>query len=81
MPEPGLSDAAARERYRMALAHDTASRRARAGSHAAGDCRPVMAGERTVAGHIARLRELYEAEALFQPGRQVRGARAGEPGG
>ncbi|MFE4358352.1 LuxR family transcriptional regulator [Kitasatospora xanthocidica] len=37
--------------------------------------------ERTVAGHIARLRELYDAETLFQLGWQMRGARAGEPGG
>ncbi|MFF2951177.1 helix-turn-helix domain-containing protein [Kitasatospora sp. NPDC057965] len=31
--------------------------------------------ERTVAGHIARLRELYDAETLFQLGWQMRGAR------
>ncbi|MFI5528804.1 LuxR family transcriptional regulator [Kitasatospora sp. NPDC051853] len=30
--------------------------------------------ERTVAGHIARLRELYDAETLFQLGWQMRGA-------
>ncbi|MFF2042940.1 LuxR C-terminal-related transcriptional regulator [Kitasatospora sp. NPDC058170] len=36
--------------------------------------------ERTVAGHIARLRELYDAETLFQLGWQMRAARAGEPG-
>ncbi|MEV6975493.1 helix-turn-helix domain-containing protein [Kitasatospora sp. NPDC093806] len=35
--------------------------------------------ERTVAGHIARLRELYDAETLFQLGWQMRGARTGEP--
>ncbi|MEU6233481.1 LuxR family transcriptional regulator [Kitasatospora sp. NPDC047058] len=34
--------------------------------------------ERTVAGHIARLRELYDAETLFQLGWQMRGARTGE---
>ncbi|MFE3878758.1 LuxR family transcriptional regulator [Kitasatospora sp. NPDC059146] len=32
--------------------------------------------ERTVAGHIARLRELYDAETLFQLGWQMRGARS-----
>ncbi|MEV7186452.1 LuxR family transcriptional regulator [Kitasatospora sp. NPDC093102] len=37
--------------------------------------------ERTVAGHIARLRELYDAETLFQLGWQLRGARTGESGG
>ncbi|MFF3074084.1 hypothetical protein [Kitasatospora sp. NPDC057936] len=37
--------------------------------------------ERTVAGHIARLRELYDAETLFQLGRQMRGSRTGESGG
>jgi uncharacterized protein YciI len=37
--------------------------------------------ERTVAGHIDRLRELYDAETLFQLGRQMRGARTGESGG
>ncbi|RKE20198.1 LuxR C-terminal-related transcriptional regulator [Streptomyces sp. TLI_171] len=31
--------------------------------------------ERTVAGHIARLREFYDAETLFQLGWQLRGAR------
>ncbi|MFJ8624333.1 helix-turn-helix domain-containing protein [Kitasatospora sp. NPDC093550] len=31
--------------------------------------------ERTVAGHIARLRESYDAETLFQLGWQMRGAR------
>ncbi|MFJ9839132.1 LuxR C-terminal-related transcriptional regulator [Kitasatospora sp. NPDC101155] len=31
--------------------------------------------ERTVAGHIARLRELYDAETLFQLGWRMRGAR------
>lgn len=31
--------------------------------------------ERTVAGHIARLRERYDAETLFQLGWQMRGAR------
>ncbi|MFI6154203.1 LuxR C-terminal-related transcriptional regulator [Kitasatospora sp. NPDC051170] len=31
--------------------------------------------ERTVAGHIARLRELYDAETLFQLGWQMKGAR------
>ncbi|MEU8924167.1 helix-turn-helix domain-containing protein [Kitasatospora sp. NPDC048545] len=31
--------------------------------------------ERTVAGHIARLREQYDAETLFQLGWQMRGAR------
>ncbi|MFF4814726.1 LuxR family transcriptional regulator [Kitasatospora sp. NPDC001309] len=31
--------------------------------------------ERTVAGHIARLRELYDAETLFQLGWQMRGER------
>ncbi|KJS63179.1 LuxR C-terminal-related transcriptional regulator [Streptomyces rubellomurinus] len=31
--------------------------------------------ERTVAGHIARLRELYDAETLFQLGWQMRGNR------
>ncbi|MFE3878759.1 LuxR C-terminal-related transcriptional regulator [Kitasatospora sp. NPDC059146] len=31
--------------------------------------------ERTVAGHIARLRELYDAETLFQLGWQMRGSR------
>ncbi|MEV7774493.1 helix-turn-helix domain-containing protein [Kitasatospora sp. NPDC086791] len=31
--------------------------------------------ERTVAGHIARLRELHDAETLFQLGWQMRGAR------
>ncbi|MFJ2862726.1 LuxR C-terminal-related transcriptional regulator [Kitasatospora sp. NPDC087314] len=36
--------------------------------------------ERTVAGHIARLRELYDAETLFQLGWQMRGARTGKPG-
>ncbi|MFD0277180.1 LuxR family transcriptional regulator [Kitasatospora sp. NPDC127111] len=36
--------------------------------------------ERTVAGHIARLRELYDAETLFQLGWQMRGARTGESG-
>ncbi|WP_405018704.1 LuxR C-terminal-related transcriptional regulator [Kitasatospora sp. NBC_00070] len=34
--------------------------------------------ERTVAGHIARLREVHDAETLFQLGWQMRGARAGE---
>ncbi|MFD0570893.1 LuxR C-terminal-related transcriptional regulator [Kitasatospora gansuensis] len=33
--------------------------------------------ERTVAYHIARLRELHDAETLFQLGWQMRGARAG----
>ncbi|MBV2152911.1 LuxR family transcriptional regulator [Kitasatospora sp. SUK 42] len=33
--------------------------------------------ERTVAGHIARLRELYDAETLFQLGWQMRGTRPG----
>ncbi|MFJ5230342.1 LuxR family transcriptional regulator [Kitasatospora sp. NPDC088391] len=33
--------------------------------------------ERTVAGHIARLREFYDAETLFQLGWQLRGAREG----
>ncbi|WP_371517931.1 LuxR C-terminal-related transcriptional regulator [Kitasatospora sp. NBC_01300] len=39
--------------------------------------------ERTIAGHIARLRELYDAETLFQLGWQMRGARtrSGESGG
>ncbi|MFD5462997.1 LuxR C-terminal-related transcriptional regulator [Kitasatospora sp. NPDC127059] len=37
--------------------------------------------ERTVAGHIARLRDVYDAETLFQLGRQKRGARTGESGG
>lgn len=37
-------------------------------------------GERTVAGHISRLRELYDAETLFQLGWQMRGAE-GLPGG
>ncbi|MFD7448213.1 LuxR family transcriptional regulator [Kitasatospora sp. NPDC059827] len=37
--------------------------------------------ERTVAGHIARLREVYDAETLFQLGWQMRGARTGESGG
>ncbi|MFF3001503.1 LuxR C-terminal-related transcriptional regulator [Kitasatospora sp. NPDC057940] len=37
--------------------------------------------ERTVAGHIARLRELHDAETLFQLGWQLRGARTGEPDG
>ncbi|WBP87945.1 hypothetical protein [Kitasatospora cathayae] len=37
--------------------------------------------ERTVAGHIARLREVYDAETLFLLGRQMRGARTGESGG
>ncbi|MFD8750538.1 LuxR C-terminal-related transcriptional regulator [Kitasatospora sp. NPDC059577] len=37
--------------------------------------------ERTVAGHIARLREQYDAETLFQLGWQMRGARTGESGG
>ncbi|WP_457033068.1 LuxR C-terminal-related transcriptional regulator [Kitasatospora sp. P5_F3] len=32
--------------------------------------------ERTVAGHISRLRELHDAETLFQLGWQMRGARA-----
>ncbi|MFF2075214.1 LuxR C-terminal-related transcriptional regulator [Kitasatospora sp. NPDC058162] len=32
--------------------------------------------ERTVAGHIARLRELYDAETLFQLGWQMRGERS-----
>ncbi|MFJ1705401.1 LuxR C-terminal-related transcriptional regulator [Kitasatospora sp. NPDC088346] len=32
--------------------------------------------ERTVAGHISRLRELYDAETLFQLGWQMRGAEA-----
>ncbi|MFD0564287.1 LuxR C-terminal-related transcriptional regulator [Kitasatospora saccharophila] len=42
--------------------------------------------ERTVAGHIARLREFYDAETLFQLGWQLRGAsgraphRRGDPG-
>ncbi|WP_328955789.1 helix-turn-helix transcriptional regulator [Kitasatospora purpeofusca] len=36
--------------------------------------------ERTVAAHIARLREMYDAETLFQLGWQMRGARTGEPG-
>ncbi|MFH8380108.1 LuxR C-terminal-related transcriptional regulator [Kitasatospora sp. NPDC018058] len=31
--------------------------------------------ERTVAGHIARLRERYDAETLFQLGWQMRGTR------
>ena len=34
-------------------------------------------GERTVAGHISRLREEHDAEALFQLGWQIRGARGG----
>ncbi|MFF2747947.1 hypothetical protein ACFVVA_20670 [Kitasatospora sp. NPDC058048] len=38
-------------------------------------------GERTVAGHIARLRELFDAETLFQWGRRRRGSRTGESGG
>ncbi|MFJ9445882.1 helix-turn-helix domain-containing protein [Kitasatospora sp. NPDC101235] len=38
-------------------------------------------GERTVAAHIARLREQYDAETLFQLGWQMRGARTGESGG
>ncbi|MFC8448402.1 LuxR C-terminal-related transcriptional regulator [Kitasatospora sp. NPDC057223] len=33
--------------------------------------------ERTVAGHIARLRELHDVETLFQLGWQMRGAAAG----
>ncbi|MFE7560881.1 LuxR family transcriptional regulator [Kitasatospora sp. NPDC057500] len=33
--------------------------------------------ERTVAGHIARLRELYDAETLFQLGWQIRAAQPG----
>ncbi|WP_031075572.1 LuxR C-terminal-related transcriptional regulator [Streptomyces sp. NRRL WC-3742] len=33
--------------------------------------------ERTVAAHIARLRELYDAETLFQLGWQMRGTRNG----
>ncbi|MFG3225136.1 LuxR C-terminal-related transcriptional regulator [Kitasatospora sp. NPDC048194] len=37
--------------------------------------------ERTVAGHIARLRESYDAETLFQLGWRMRGARTGESGG
>lgn len=37
--------------------------------------------ERTVAGHIARLRELYDAETLFRSGRRMRGSRTGESGG
>ncbi|MFF1906787.1 LuxR C-terminal-related transcriptional regulator [Kitasatospora sp. NPDC058218] len=37
--------------------------------------------ERTVAGHISRLRELYDAETLFQLGWQMRGARTGESDG
>ncbi|MFE4975397.1 LuxR family transcriptional regulator [Kitasatospora sp. NPDC056651] len=37
--------------------------------------------ERTVAGHIARLREVYDAETLFQLGWRMRGSRTGEPGG
>ncbi|MEU4113542.1 LuxR family transcriptional regulator [Kitasatospora sp. NPDC028055] len=37
--------------------------------------------ERTVAGHIARLRKVYDAETLFQLGWQMRGARTGESGG
>ncbi|MBO1414395.1 LuxR C-terminal-related transcriptional regulator [Streptomyces sp. FH025] len=36
--------------------------------------------ERTVAGHIARLRELYDAETLFQLGWQMRRARTGGAG-
>ncbi|MFF4339603.1 LuxR C-terminal-related transcriptional regulator [Kitasatospora sp. NPDC001540] len=36
-------------------------------------------GERTVAAHISRLRELHDAETLFQLGWQMRGA--GEPSG
>ncbi|WP_235502923.1 MULTISPECIES: LuxR C-terminal-related transcriptional regulator [unclassified Kitasatospora] len=36
--------------------------------------------ERTVAGHIARLRELYDAETLFQLGWQMRGAEGGSDG-
>lgn len=39
--------------------------------------------ERTVAGHISRLRELYDAETLFQLGwlmRAVDGSASGEPG-
>ncbi|MFB8168741.1 LuxR C-terminal-related transcriptional regulator [Kitasatospora purpeofusca] len=36
--------------------------------------------ERTVAAYISRLREMYDAETLFQLGWQMRGARAGEPG-
>ena len=34
-------------------------------------------GERTVAGHISRLREEHDAETLFQLGWQMRGARDG----
>ncbi|MEV7597600.1 LuxR family transcriptional regulator [Kitasatospora sp. NPDC089797] len=37
--------------------------------------------ERTVAGHIARLREVHDAETLFQLGWRMRGARTGESGG
>ncbi|MFJ2779150.1 LuxR C-terminal-related transcriptional regulator [Kitasatospora sp. NPDC087315] len=37
--------------------------------------------ERTVAGHISRLRELYDAQTLFQLGWQMRGARTGESDG
>ncbi|WP_316522423.1 LuxR C-terminal-related transcriptional regulator [Kitasatospora brasiliensis] len=37
--------------------------------------------ERTVAGHIARLRELYDAETLFQLGWRMRGTRTGESDG
>ncbi|AUG78445.1 LuxR family transcriptional regulator [Kitasatospora sp. MMS16-BH015] len=35
--------------------------------------------ERTVAGHIARLRELYDADTLYQLGWLMRGQRGGEP--
>ncbi|MEE1788187.1 LuxR C-terminal-related transcriptional regulator [Streptomyces sp. SP17BM10] len=37
--------------------------------------------ERTVAAHIARLRDLYDAETPFQLGRQMRGSRTGGSGG
>ncbi|MFE6498657.1 hypothetical protein [Kitasatospora sp. NPDC057738] len=37
--------------------------------------------ERAVAGHVARLRELCDAEALFRSGRLLRGSRTGESGG
>ncbi|MFH9349229.1 hypothetical protein [Kitasatospora sp. NPDC017646] len=78
MPEPELPDPAARELYRAILREVVCSPR--------GLTRRAIAsgmglGERTVAGHIARLREMYDAETLVQLGWQMRGARTGESGG
>ncbi|MFI9360231.1 LuxR C-terminal-related transcriptional regulator [Kitasatospora sp. NPDC053057] len=72
MPDPGLVDAVGREQVGRLLARGL-TQRAIAGR--------MGLSERTVAGHIARLREVYDAETLCRLGRQMRGARTGESGG